>query len=116
MGGHPVLLLSTTGRSSGLPRRTPVQYERVGGDPILVAAAGGAHEPPAWWHNLLSDPRVTLQSGDQVWQARAIVVAGQERRQLWPLVCEHNPRLEPVQRKAGRELPLIRLVDLVEAR
>jgi hypothetical protein len=36
--------------------------------------------------------------------------------QLWPLVCEHNPRLEPVQRKAGRELPLIRLVDLVEAR
>jgi deazaflavin-dependent oxidoreductase (nitroreductase family) len=116
MGGHPVLLLTTTGRSSGLPRRTPLQYERVGGDQILVAAAGGAHEPPAWWRNLLSDPRATLQIGDRVWQARAVVVAGQERRQLWPLVCEHNPRLEPVQRKAGRELPLIRLVDLVEAR
>jgi deazaflavin-dependent oxidoreductase (nitroreductase family) len=116
MGGHPVLLLTTTGRNSGLPRRTPVQYERIGGDPILVAAGGGAQKSPAWSRNLLSVPRITLQIGTQVWQARALVVGGEERRRLWPLVCEHNPRLEPVQRKAGRELPLVRLVDMVEAR
>ena len=114
--GHPVLLLTTTGRASGFPRRTPVQYERVGGDPILVAAAGGAPEPPAWWRNLQSDPGATVQLGGQVWRGRAVMVGGEERRQLWPLVCEHNPRLEAVQRKAGRDLPLIRLVDLVEAR
>jgi deazaflavin-dependent oxidoreductase (nitroreductase family) len=102
MGGHPVLLLTTTGRSSGLPRRTPLQYERVGGDQILVAAAGGAHEPPAWWRNLLSDPRATLQIGDRVWQARAVVVAGQERAAVAARVRAQPPaRAGPAEGRTG---------------
>jgi len=106
VGGRRVLLLTTTGRRSGLPRRTPVQYERVDGDPVLVAAAGGAPRPPAWFHNLQADPAVTVQIGGRVARARAVVA---ERPALWAELCERNPRLEAVQRKAGRELPLVRL-------
>jgi deazaflavin-dependent oxidoreductase (nitroreductase family) len=111
MGGHPVLLLTTVGRRSGVARRTPVQYERIDGDLILVAAAGGAPEPPAWWRNLTAEPAVTVQLGAWVEAMLASPVGPDERRDLWPRLCERNRQLERVQRRAGRELPLVRLVD-----
>ena len=112
MGGHPVLLLTTTGRRSGRARRTPMQFDVVDGDPVVVAAARGAATPPAWWLNLEADPDVTVQIGRHAWNARAITVTGEERRRLWPRICARNPQLDALQRKAGRELPLVRLEDL----
>lgn len=109
MGGHPVLLLTTVGRRSGTPRRTPVQYERIDGDLVLVAAAGGSPEPPAWWRNLEAHPAVTVQIGGDVRPMRASTVGAEERRELWPRLCARNRLLERVQRRAGRELPLVRL-------
>jgi deazaflavin-dependent oxidoreductase (nitroreductase family) len=111
VAGHPVLLLTTVGRRSGAPRRTPVQYERLDGDPILVAAAGGAPEPPAWWRNLEVRPEVEVQIGAERHAARALTIGAAERRELWPRLLERNPQLERVQRRAGRELPLVRLVE-----
>jgi hypothetical protein len=95
-----IALLGSIGAAP--PRAHPPQ-------PLRRRAAIRLNEAHAW---LVRYGRV---GGDQVWRARAVAVGGVERRQLWPLVCEHNPRLEAVQRKARRELPLIRLVDLVEA-
>jgi deazaflavin-dependent oxidoreductase (nitroreductase family) len=111
MGGHPVLLLTTTGLRSGQPRRTPVQYESIDGDLVLVAAAGGSPEPPAWWRNLEADPAVTVQIGDSVHAARAATLGAAERRELWPRLCQRNHALERVQLRAGRELPLVRLAE-----
>ena len=111
MGGRSVLLLTTVGRRSGTPRRTPVQYERIDGDLILVAAAHGAPEPPAWWRNLEADPAVTVQIGRDVLPMRAITVSADERQELWPRLCDRNRLLEGVERRAGRELPVVRLVD-----
>ena len=88
-----------------------MQYERIDGDLILVAAAGGAPEPPAWWRNLTAEPAVTVQLGSQTEAMLAIPVGAAERRDLWPALCERNRQLERVQRRAGRELPLVRLVD-----
>ena len=111
VGGHPVLLLTTVGRRSGAPRRTPVQYERIDGDLILVAAAGGAPSAPAWWHNLQAEPAVMVQIGPKTRRARAVTVSTDERRTLWPRLCERNRHLERTQRRAGRELPLVRVVE-----
>ena len=110
-GGHPVLLLTSVGRRSGAPRRTPVQYERIDGGLMLVASAAGAPRPPAWWRNLEANPAVTVQIGADIGRARAVTVGADERRALWPRLCERNPQLERVQRRAGRELPLVRLID-----
>jgi deazaflavin-dependent oxidoreductase (nitroreductase family) len=114
VGGHPVLLLTTRGRRTGAPRRTPVQYEQIDGEPILVAAAGGAPEPPAWWHNLVAEPAVTVQIGAAVRPARAATVGPEERAALWAQLCERNPQLDRVRRRAGRELPLVRLTGPAE--
>ncbi len=56
--GIIVLLLTTTGRKSGLPRVTPLQYEVIGGNYCLGAARGKKAD---WVRNIEADPRVTVR-------------------------------------------------------
>ncbi len=56
--GRLVLLLTTTGRKSGLPRITPLQYEEVDGA-IYVASARGAKAD--WFRNILANPCVKVR-------------------------------------------------------
>lgn len=56
--GRIILLLTTTGRKSGLPRVTPLQYEEIDGT-IYVASALGTRAH--WFRNILADPRVCVR-------------------------------------------------------
>jgi deazaflavin-dependent oxidoreductase (nitroreductase family) len=58
--GAVILLLTTTGRKSGLPRVTPLQYEEVDGL-VYVASALGTRAD--WYRNILADPCVQMQIG-----------------------------------------------------
>jgi F420H(2)-dependent quinone reductase len=107
VGGRPVLLLTTTGRRTGRPRRTPVQYERIDGDIVVVAAANGAPNDPAWHRNLQAQPFVRVRLGRAEGPAVARTADGEQRRRLWPELCARNPALERVQRQAGREIPVV---------
>jgi deazaflavin-dependent oxidoreductase (nitroreductase family) len=53
-----VLLLTTTGRKSGLRRVTPLQYEEIDGAYYLGSARGANAD---WFCNLLVDPMVEVQ-------------------------------------------------------
>ena len=59
---HLVLLLTTTGRKSGLPRVTPLQFEAVDGL-IYVASARG--QEADWFRNIVVDPRVHVQTQER---------------------------------------------------
>ena len=69
--GRIILLLTTTGRRSGLKRVTPLQYEMIGGDYYLGSARGIKSD---WARNIRSDPRVEVQVGAQHFQGIAEVV------------------------------------------
>lgn len=62
------LVLTTTGRKSGLPRKTPLQYEQLDGE-IFVGSARG--EQADWYRNLVADPAVQVQMGSEIFTARA---------------------------------------------
>lgn len=104
IGGQPVLLLTTTGRRSGLERTTPVQFQRQGEAFVVVAAAGGAPHPPAWALNLDAHPQARIQLGSDVRRVTARRVGGAERAERWRELCAGNRWLPSVARKAGREL------------
>lgn len=53
-----VLLLTTTGRRSGLPRVTPLQFERTDHGYAVASARG---EEADWFRNAVADPHVTVQ-------------------------------------------------------
>jgi deazaflavin-dependent oxidoreductase (nitroreductase family) len=69
--GRIILLLTTTGRRSGLKRVTPLQYELIGSDYYLGAARGVKAD---WVKNILADPRVELRVGAKHVRGMAEVV------------------------------------------
>jgi F420H(2)-dependent quinone reductase len=112
MGGQPVLLLQTSGRRSGRPRTTPVQYLADGDTFVVVASNAGAARPPAWYLNLRANPHARIEVGPRSVEVRAQETAGQERAALWQRLTAANRYLERAARKAGRDLPLMALIPL----
>jgi deazaflavin-dependent oxidoreductase (nitroreductase family) len=115
----PALLLTTTGRKSGLSRTHGLTYCRDRGDYIVVASNGGSDRPPAWLLNLQADPQVRLRVGRQVMDATARVATPEEQAHLWPLVNRTNRgmsrlfhpgvtgRYDVYQRHTTRPIPVV---------
>lgn len=71
-----VLLLTTLGRKSGLPRVTPLQYEEVNGC-YYIASARGANAD--WYKNILANPSVHVRIRDREYDALAEAVTDPTR-------------------------------------
>lgn len=56
-----VMLLTTTGRKSGMPRVTPLQYEEVDGNYYIASARGVDAD---WFKNICANPKVHVQVRD----------------------------------------------------
>ncbi|HEY5295960.1 MAG TPA: nitroreductase family deazaflavin-dependent oxidoreductase [Gaiellaceae bacterium] len=105
--GSTVLLLTTTGRTSGEPRTTPLIYAADGDRYVIVASKGGAPEDPGWYLNLSKTPEVELQVKDEVFGARARVAEGDERERLWAKANEVWPHYAEYATKTDREIPVV---------
>ncbi len=113
--GVPTLLLTTTGRRSGVKRRTALIYGRDNADYVLVASKGGAPEHPAWYLNLEADPQVELQVLDAVVPATARTATGEERERLWALMRQVWPAYDEYQTQTDREIPVVVVTPRPEA-
>ena len=78
--GAPMLLLHTTGARSGAERVNPLVYQEVGDDVAVFASMGGAPTHPAWFHNLVAHPDVTVEIGTDTVPMRARVDRGRRAR------------------------------------
>ena len=76
--------LTTTGRKSGEPRKTPLLYLRDGDDIVMVASKGGMTTMPLWYRNLDADPQVQIQIGTSKQYYRARDADDAEAQRLWP--------------------------------
>jgi deazaflavin-dependent oxidoreductase (nitroreductase family) len=110
LDGRSLLLLTTTGARTGLPRTIPLTAIHAGDRLLIVASNGGAQTDPAWYHNLLTHPDVTVEVGPETFEATASVVEGPERPVLWAKVVELFPFYGDYQAKVARVIPLIELV------
>jgi deazaflavin-dependent oxidoreductase (nitroreductase family) len=105
--GTTILLLTTTGRSSGEPRTTPLIHRTDGDRWVIVASKGGAPDHPGWYQNLLADPDVLIQVEDREIPVRASTAEGPERSRLWSEMAEVWPAYEDYQAKTDREIPVV---------
>jgi deazaflavin-dependent oxidoreductase (nitroreductase family) len=111
--GARLLLLTTIGARSGRPHTVPVGYLPDGGGRVLViASAGGSPHQPAWYHNLVADPQVTVEDGVFTYRATATVLTGAERDQLFARAVEQDPGWADYQAKSGRTLPVVALTAI----
>ncbi|MGW0516995.1 nitroreductase family deazaflavin-dependent oxidoreductase [Crossiella sp. NPDC003009] len=110
--GTTTLLLTTTGRRSGEPRRTALIYQRVGEDYVVVASQGGAPTHPAWYLNLRERPEVQVQVAGDRFTARARTADEAERARLWPVMTATWPDYDQYQTRTTRQIPVVVLTKV----
>jgi deazaflavin-dependent oxidoreductase (nitroreductase family) len=113
--GRPLLLLTTTGARSGQSHTTPMMYIPDGDRLLVIASNAGAPRHPDWYHNLVADPRVTVEVAGETYDATAVVPAGAERDRLFAGVAEQYPFFNDHQAQVRRTIPVVALVRANEA-
>ena len=107
--GRPLLLLTTTGARSGQPRTTPMMYVPEGDQLLVIASNAGAPAHPDWYHNVVAHSEVTVEVGNETYNATAVVTDGEERQRLWTRIVELYPFFADHQAKVTRQIPVIAL-------
>ena len=107
--GAPMVLLTHKGARSGKTYTTPLVYSKDGGRFVIVASKGGAPDNPAWYHNLIAHPEVTLEIGAEQFKARAVVTSGEERERLFNVQAGQMPMFNEYRKKTTRQIPVIAL-------
>ena len=106
--GAPMILVTHEGAKSGVERTSPLVYSRDGDDLVIIASMGGAPKHPAWFHNIKAHPQVTVEVGDQTFQAEAtILTEGPERQRLFDQQAALMPNFQEYQEKTTRVIPVI---------
>jgi deazaflavin-dependent oxidoreductase (nitroreductase family) len=104
----PVLELTTVGAKSGKSRSvmltSPINHE---GNAVIIASKGGAPESPAWFHNLVANPDVTVRMGGTASKKRARVATEAERAELWPKIVASYKGYGGYQEKTDRVIPVV---------
>ena len=97
------MLLTTTGARSGEPRTVVLGY-RMNGDQFLAIASNNGNDlAPAWYGNLLQNPRATIEVGSERHEVRARTADPEERKQL----AGRIDYLERQQALTSREIPIV---------
>jgi deazaflavin-dependent oxidoreductase (nitroreductase family) len=109
MAGRPLLLLTTTGVKTGQRRTSPMMYVPDGDRLLVIASNAGALAHPDWYRNLVANPDVTVEVGDETYAARAVVLDGAERERVWAGIVERYPFFVEHQAKITRQIPVIAL-------
>jgi deazaflavin-dependent oxidoreductase (nitroreductase family) len=106
-----ILLLTTTGRKSGLERTTPLGWTSDGdGGWLIAASANGAASLPAWYQNLAAAPdRASIEVNGATVPVSAEQLHGAEREAAWQTLTAAIPRFAGYPEKTDREIPVIRL-------
>lgn len=103
------MLLTTTGAKSGKERTIPLVYFERDGHRYIIASKGGALTHPAWYHNLIANPGVVAEYGEESVHANAVALEGQERDELYAWAADVNRTFAKYQSRTDRVIPVIRL-------
>ncbi len=111
LSGTPVVILTTHGAKSNLPRTLPLLFIRDDGDPktfAVVATNWGQPHLPGWYFNLKAHPRATGSIRGQVAEYVAHEASGEEYEKYWQRAVDtyFGFRLYQ-QRAARRRIPII---------
>lgn len=108
IAGRAVLLLTTVGRRSGLPRVTPLLYDEIDGI-VYVASARGARAD--WYRNLMANANVQVTVGSRRFRGCADLITDplhvadflEKRLKLHPILAAAVMRLEGLGATPSRE-------------
>ena len=112
LGMLPSLLLTTTGRRTGLARQNPVSYLRDGDAYVVAGTNWGRPAPPGWVFNLLAMPVaiITVRGADLAVRAEEVTDPADHDR-LWAAIVRRWPAYQRyLETAGGRPVRIFRLI------
>jgi len=107
-GKGTVMLLTTTGRKSGLARTKPVMFLEDGDQIYCVASRAGSAKHPLWYKNLVKTPQVTVEVMGRGKQTRtARTASDDEKAELWPKLVATYSDFDNYQKLTDRPIPVV---------
>lgn len=107
--GLPTLLLTTMGRTSGLPRTTPLLYCREGDTLFVVGSNFGQTHHPGWTANLLANPYATVTIGGRAVPVRASPLSAPEAERVYEQFIQFARTYQVYRDRTNRALRLFAL-------
>jgi len=96
------LLLTTTGRKTGMKRSVVLPYVAVEEGLVVVASNGGGPRNPAWLENLRANPGCEVVVSRRKRSAVAAIPQGNERIRLLDKVAITRPQVHNYEYHAGK--------------
>ncbi|AIJ22446.1 nitroreductase family deazaflavin-dependent oxidoreductase [Amycolatopsis methanolica] len=75
-----------------------------------TAATPASSRAARWYHNLVANPKTTIELGDETFPVLARVLEGPERDEIYAKQSAAQPQFAEYQRKTSRVIPVIELV------
>ena len=107
VSGLPMLLLTTRGRTTGLPRTVSLAYAAIDGAWVVVGGDHGAPRDPQWVRNLAECPDVEIEIGRARLPGRACRLDDAVSAALWPRLREQLPTIDLYRERAQRPIPVV---------
>jgi deazaflavin-dependent oxidoreductase (nitroreductase family) len=104
------LLLTTLGRRSRRERTVVLRFFPDEDAMVVTATNDGADTAPAWYLNLMAEPRARVEIDGRSIPVRAVELPAQEAAAWWSLIVERSPSYARYRRATSRPFPVLRLV------
>lgn len=110
IAGLPNLMLTTTGRKSGLPRSNPLLCVPDGHRILIAGSYFGGPLEPLWVKNLEAHPDVTARFRGRTYELTAHRLLGDARATAWQTMVRTWPNFTRYEQRTDREIKLFELV------
>jgi deazaflavin-dependent oxidoreductase (nitroreductase family) len=108
-----VLMITSPGRRTGLPRSTCVRYLETADGLVVWGTGSGSPRDPDWFRNLRRATTVQVQVRARRFEARPRELLGEERDRMWrDVVLARAPQVQRYADRAGRTIPVAVLEPL----
>lgn len=114
ISGLPIVMLTTTGARSGVPRTVPVLGLPTPDGLAVIASSYGRERHPAWYHNLRANPvgRVSVDGTERAFHATE--AQGDVRERIWQEGLRIYPGFSQYERRASHRKIAVFVLNEVE--
>ena len=102
-----VLMITTPGRRTGLPRSTCVRYLETDEGYLVWGTGSGSPQDPDWFQNLRAVAVTDVQVRATKLRAAQRELVGEERDRVWrEVILAAAPEVQKFATRAGRTIPV----------
>lgn len=112
LGTQTILLLHSEGKRSGRHYITPIAYFFMDGYYFLVGSNWGKESNAGWYHNLLAQPRTTIEVRGKIIPVKTHPAEGVEYDFLWKYAVDHHPPYLHYKEMTNRHIPIMVLLPV----